>query len=189
MTTPEDTPKVGRSRHEVPGVDGPDYVRGMVEQTSPAPHVNDVVLAAAALTAARIANPGDSENRDRALKEAELLGVDYQRAGQIRQMLAERANAVAYGQTDRIEGIDRALRENGYTGDLTIGAGGDPSKGPVGRATRSEKTVQAADAPPETPSASSSTRTGTSSATAGKATPGKAGAPGTPAPGTSPKQS
>jgi hypothetical protein len=41
-------------------------------------------------------------------------GVHYTRAGQIRRALAERANAVAYGLTDRITAADKELAALGY---------------------------------------------------------------------------
>lgn len=41
-------------------------------------------------------------------------GVHYAKAGQIRRALAERANAVAYGMTDRIKAADKELAALGY---------------------------------------------------------------------------
>lgn len=38
----------------------------------------------------------------------------YQQAGQVRQLLNERANAVAYGQTTRMEAVDKQLAALGY---------------------------------------------------------------------------
>jgi hypothetical protein len=84
---------------------------------------------------------GSTGPTDPAIQKARDLGVQYQQAGQVRQLLAERQNAVAYGMLDRIVGIDRSLSEMGYTGDRTVGSSGDP--GPLGRASRSDKTVQA----------------------------------------------
>lgn len=40
--------------------------------------------------------------------------LPYQQAGQIRQLLAERENAVAYEQTDRIAAVDKQLSGLGY---------------------------------------------------------------------------
>jgi hypothetical protein len=84
--------------------------------------------------------------RDKGTREAEVLGVDYQRAGQVRQLLAERANMVAYNAADRVASIDLALQELGYTGDLTAGADGDPGRLPEGRASRADKSLHT-DAP------------------------------------------
>ncbi|MGH3985877.1 MAG: hypothetical protein ACRDTZ_00985 [Pseudonocardiaceae bacterium] len=105
-------------------------------RTEPAPK--------AVLVADQPAVPGpfEGDERDKGTREAEVLGVDYQRAGQVRQMLAERANLVAYNNTDRLAALDEALRAAGYTGDLDAGAQGDP--GPLGRATRADKQVHAA---------------------------------------------
>lgn len=105
-------------------------------ETPPAPKV---VLADDVSAAPK---PFADDARDKGTREAEVLGVDYQRAGQVRQLLGERANLVAYGNTDRVEAIDEALRAAGYTGDIAAGADGDP--GPLGRATRADKQVHAA---------------------------------------------
>lgn len=40
--------------------------------------------------------------------------LPYQQAPQIRQLLAERENAEAYGQTTRVEAIDKQLEGLGY---------------------------------------------------------------------------
>jgi hypothetical protein len=123
----------GRTAHEVPTVDGPEWARGTVEQTSPAAHVDDVAYFAALLR-------GDSRapGRDKAAREAEVLGVNYQYASQVRQLLAERANVIAYGNVDRLAGIETALDALGYTGDRSIGA----SSGPMGRSARSDQSVK-----------------------------------------------
>jgi hypothetical protein len=135
---PEGYPR-GRTAKEVPAIDGPEFARGTVEQTSPAAHVDDVAYVAALLK-------GDSRapNRDKAVKEAEVLGVNYQYAGQVRQLLAERANVIAYGNTDRLAGIETALDALGYSGDRSIGASSD--SGPAGRSSRADKTLRS-DAP------------------------------------------
>jgi hypothetical protein len=39
--------------------------------------------------------------------------IAYQNAGQVRQLLAERENAVAYGQETRVEAIDKQLKQLG----------------------------------------------------------------------------
>lgn len=97
---------------------------------------------------------------DPGILEAEALGVEYQKAGQVRQLLAERQNMVAYGNIDRVVSIDQNLTMMGYTGDRTIGATGDP--GPIGRTSRSDQMVTA-------DASSTSTATGTPSADTGTA--------------------
>lgn len=48
------------------------------------------------------------------MSKDELGDVDYLHAGQVRQLLAERVNAEAYGMTGRIAEIDKQLAEFGY---------------------------------------------------------------------------
>jgi hypothetical protein len=84
---------------------------------------------------------------DKPKNDAEVLGVDHQRAGQVRQLLAERANCVAYGQPDRVKSIDVSLDMMGYTGDRTIG----PSGLPVGRSAKPDNAVTTAADAPKTP--------------------------------------
>lgn len=40
--------------------------------------------------------------------------LPYQQAAQVRQLLAERENAVAYEQTDRVAAVDKQLEGLGY---------------------------------------------------------------------------
>jgi len=81
-----------------------------------------------------------------------IPGVAYAAAGDVRRMLNERANAVAYGQTDRIVGIDRDLKEAGFTGDPAAFAAGD--KGPVGRSSgKPDVTAPVVTAPAAAPAA------------------------------------
>jgi hypothetical protein len=40
--------------------------------------------------------------------------LPYQQANQIRQLLNERANADAYGQSTRVEAVDKQLEQLGY---------------------------------------------------------------------------
>jgi hypothetical protein len=40
-------------------------------------------------------------------------GTPYQQAAQVEQLQAERANAEAYGQTDRVAAVDKQLKELG----------------------------------------------------------------------------
>lgn len=44
-----------------------------------------------------------------------MADVPYQNATQVAQLLAERVNAVAYGQVSRMEAIDKQLASLGYT--------------------------------------------------------------------------
>lgn len=139
-----------RTARPLESVSGPAYARGMVEQTSPAPRHDDIIAVAAAI---RDSNPPAG---DKAAKEAELLGVSYQKAGQVRALLGQRENALAYGNNDLVRDIDRSLEMMGYTGDPIAGATGDP--GPLGRQSRSDKTIHA-DAP-TAPDADTDTKTG-----------------------------
>jgi hypothetical protein len=41
--------------------------------------------------------------------------LPHQQSNQVRQLLAERANADAYGQTTRLAAVDKQLAELGYT--------------------------------------------------------------------------
>ena len=43
------------------------------------------------------------------------MAVDYQKAAQVRQLLAERENADAYGQATRLAAIDKQLASLGWT--------------------------------------------------------------------------
>jgi hypothetical protein len=40
--------------------------------------------------------------------------LPYQQSAQVRQLLNERENADAYGQTDRVDAVDKQLAELGY---------------------------------------------------------------------------
>lgn len=97
--------------------------------------------------------PTPFESTDKGIREAGVLGVEYQKAGQVRQLLAERANLVAHGNIDRLVGVDQALSALGYTGDRTIGSTGDPA--PLGRATRPADSTVKTDAPTATAKAPS----------------------------------
>jgi hypothetical protein len=163
-----------RTAQPVPTTSGPDTARGQVEQTSPAPHVDDVIAAAAALA---VGVP----RGDKASKEAEVLGVDYQQAGQVRQLLAERRNMVAYGNTERVAGIDSALAALGYTGDRMAGASGDP--GPLGRSSRSSKAVRT-DAPTADVAKANAEKPATTSGPTTPAASAPASAPAAAAPAT-----
>jgi hypothetical protein len=149
-----------RTARQVPSTSGPAHAAGMVEQTSPAPHRDDIIAAAAALT--DVSPP----SADKAAKDAEVLGVPYQVAGQVRQLLAQRANALAYLNLDLVASIDVNLAAIGYCGDLT--ADPDDDLGPLGRKSRSDKTVTT-DSP-----------TKSESGTGGTTAPAKADTPDSP---------
>jgi hypothetical protein len=63
--------------------------------------------------------------------------VPYQQAGAVRQLLAERANAVTYGQATRVEAVDKQLAELGVSLDEPSDAASGTA--PKGRATRESK--------------------------------------------------
>ena len=56
-------------------------------------------------------------------------------AAQVRQLLAERENAEAYGQTSRLEAIDKQLQGLGVKPDKKL------AKAPEGRASRAKQTT------------------------------------------------
>jgi hypothetical protein len=87
--------------------------------------------------------------------------LPYQQAGQIRQLLAERENAVAYEQTDRIAAIDKQLSGLGYkpkqaakaadaaavssaaaSAEAEVLAKGEPPKGRTASSPRRQTTAQ-----------------------------------------------
>lgn len=49
------------------------------------------------------------------MSKDELGGLPYQQAANVRQLLAERANASALGLTDRVAAADKQLRGLGWT--------------------------------------------------------------------------
>lgn len=72
------------------------------------------------------------------------LSVDPQRAGQVRQLLAERTNAAAYGQASRVAAVDKQLAELGYKPE------GEPARvsrstPPQGRMSRASEKTSVAD--------------------------------------------
>lgn len=64
------------------------------------------------------------------------VGVEYQRAGQVRQLLAERANAEAYGQSDRVAAVDKQLAELGVSASAPKVERSSP---PAGRGAKQER--------------------------------------------------
>jgi hypothetical protein len=92
-----------------------------------------------------------------------LGGVDYQRAGQVRQLLAERVNARAYGMTERLAAIDKQLAELGYTRKGGSGKDADAvakAEAPPGRSTRGRQTADAGSTDPDDKPASPGAGTG-----------------------------
>ena len=75
--------------------------------------------------------------------------IAYQNAAQVRQLQAERVNAVNYGQTTRVEAIDKQLKEFGVKPEKTKKADAEkaepePEKAPPhGRATPQERQQKA----------------------------------------------
>jgi len=75
--------------------------------------------------------------------------IAYQNAAQVRQLQAERVNAVAYGQGTRIEAIDKQLNEFGVKPEKAKKAEPEkvepePEKAPPhGRTTKQERQQKA----------------------------------------------
>ena len=74
--------------------------------------------------------------------------VAYQNAAQVRQLQAERVNAVVYGQLTRIEAIDKQLKAFGVQPETAKKAEPEaepePEKAPPqGRATKQERQQKA----------------------------------------------
>jgi hypothetical protein len=104
------------------------------------------------------------------------LGVDYRMAGDVRRMLNDRANAVAYGNTDRVKHIDRDLLAAGFKGDPEAFQGGNWTRTPVGRTSgKPNVTSPVVTDPP----AKTSTGGVTSSLLSGSATTATPSAPAT----------
>ena len=68
--------------------------------------------------------------------------VAYQNAAQVRQLLNERELAVAYGQTTRVEAVDKQLAELGYTPPDKADKADKAEKGPKGRGGRPKSTTE-----------------------------------------------
>jgi hypothetical protein len=106
---------------------------------------------------AKAADVTTDEQRDMADAAAERTAdkaadqVPYQQAAQVRQLLAERANAVAYDQQTRVDAVDKQLAELGVTPEMVSGktakAGGAPEKVPPQGRTAPQRAT--ADAAPE----------------------------------------
>lgn len=105
----------------------------------------------------------------------EELGVSYQMAGQVRQLLAERANLVAYGNVDRVKAIDKDLKMMGFDKDpAAFAPGAQRADVPAGRtAPRSATAPQVTTAPSATASTTSATAPA-SAASAPASAPAKA---------------
>jgi len=66
--------------------------------------------------------------------------VPYQQAARVRQLLAERENAVTYGQDTRVAAVDKQLAELG----VTVTVADEPAvekSAPKGRKTASQQTA------------------------------------------------
>lgn len=79
----------------------------------------------------------------------EELGVSYQKAGQVRQLLAERANLVAYGNVDRVKAIDNDLAMMGFDKDPEAFAPGSTRALPVDRTAPRGATAPQVSAEPQ----------------------------------------
>jgi hypothetical protein len=81
----------------------------------------------------------------------DALTDNPQVAAQLRQLLAERENAVAYGQTTRIEAVDKQLATLGYKSEKQAAKAVDaateraattaPSEEPKGRQVSAKRTT------------------------------------------------
>jgi hypothetical protein len=65
--------------------------------------------------------------------------VAYQNAAQVRQLQAERANAVAYGQATRVAAVDKQLAAFGVTPEGHEAEPGPEKSQPKARSTRQER--------------------------------------------------
>lgn len=72
-----------------------------------------------------------------------MADVEYQRSGQVRQALAERANAVRLGAVDRVKAADKTLAALGYS-EPEAAPAVERSSPPAGRATRQERASKTA---------------------------------------------
>lgn len=87
--------------------------------------------------------------------------IPYQQAPQVRQLLAERANAEAYGQVSRVDAVDKQLNGLGWVDPAKAAKaraaaaakeeeekGGEPrTQPPKGRTTRQQQTTAEGDKP------------------------------------------
>lgn len=72
--------------------------------------------------------------------------IPYQRAGHVRQLLAERSVAQSYGQTTRVEAVTKQLAELGYADPKPAKADREPEKTPPqGRSTTRRQTTAKAE--------------------------------------------
>jgi hypothetical protein len=76
--------------------------------------------------------------------------LPYQQAPQVRQLLAERENAKAYGQTTRVEAVDKQLAELGYKTEKQAEKAASAAEERAAAATAKSDDIEAArSAPPE----------------------------------------
>lgn len=93
--------------------------------------------------------------------------LPYQQAAQVRQLLAERENAVAYEQTDRVAAVDKQLEGLGYKSEKQAVKAADAAEERAAAAVAETDDEEAARA--KAPEG----RTATPKATADEAEPGK----------------
>jgi hypothetical protein len=109
---------------------------------------------------------------DPGIAKAQELGVNYQRAGQVRQALSEHRNATRQGNADRVKAAKKNLAALGFEGDLEVDdeTTEDDGKTPRGRQTRESKSVKT-DAPAAKDAGPSVSRYSTSTPTASPSKP------------------
>jgi len=76
-----------------------------------------------------------------------MSDVDYQRAGQVRQLLNRRELAVSYGDEPGVKDIDRRLADLGYVAEKPVKVARDepPARRATKQASRQQTTAKADD--------------------------------------------
>jgi len=75
--------------------------------------------------------------------------LPYQQANQVRQLLGERENAVAYGQQTRVDAVDKQLAELGYKRPVQAEKAAEAAEERAAAAVESGDQEQAQAKPPE----------------------------------------
>jgi type II secretory pathway pseudopilin PulG len=103
---------------------------------------------------------------DPGIVKAQEMGVQYQRAGQIRQAMQEHRNATRHGNDERVKAAKKNLAALGFEGDPEVDdeTTEDDGKTPRGRQTRESKSVKT-DAPASKEAGPSVSRYSTSTPT------------------------
>jgi hypothetical protein len=137
-----------------PDPEGPEkYVLPEPETAGSAPITDIPDLENVDLEAAKEDTLDQQGNPDPGIVKAQEMGVQYQRAGQIRQAMQEHRNATRHGNDERVKAAKKNLAALGYEGDPEVDdeTTEDDGKTPRGRQTRESKTVKT-DAPGYSPS-------------------------------------